>query len=239
MAKEDTIKRLGDGWRGWWSSEQLRRVHTIDPAAAACYQLPNTPVTLLHPPWAVFFLSKAQLVVGELLRADFLLLAAPGDPVAHQWSPHLLSVITLYPLLVNLSQPSDKKYPFSVSYVPHFQSQCSIEKTSLCLQREQREIATEYAKQFCSIIFISLHFYRFRIIRKGMWGIYSNFIRFYIFRIIRKSNMGNEGSLPVDGVAFDAEEIKRLGKRFKKLVTSWITKANNVNFNKCCSWRIA
>ena len=30
--------------------------------------------------------------------------------------------------------------------------------------------------------------------------------------------MGNEGSLPVDGVAFDAEEIKRLGKRFKKLV---------------------
>jgi len=29
--------------------------------------------------------------------------------------------------------------------------------------------------------------------------------------------MGNEGSLPVDGVAFDAEEIKRLGKRFKKL----------------------
>ena len=38
--------------RGWWSS-QLRRVHTIDPAAA-CYQLPNTPaaaaVTLLHPP---------------------------------------------------------------------------------------------------------------------------------------------------------------------------------------------
>ena len=31
--------------------------------------------------------------------------------------------------------------------------------------------------------------------------------------------MGNEGSLPVDGVAFDAEEIKRLGKRFKKLVT--------------------
>ena len=34
-----------------------------------------------------------------------------------------------------------------------------------------------------------------------------------------ESNMGNEGSLPVDGVAFDAEEIKRLGKRFKKLVT--------------------
>ena len=33
--------------------------------------------------------------------------------------------------------------------------------------------------------------------------------------------MGNEGSLPVDGVAFDAEEIKRLGKRFKKLVSEW------------------
>ena len=30
--------------------------------------------------------------------------------------------------------------------------------------------------------------------------------------------MGNElGTLPLDGVAFDAEEIKRLGKRFKKL----------------------
>jgi len=41
-------------------------------------------------------------------------------------------------------------------------------------------------------------------------------IHFYK-RIIRASNMGNEGSLPVDGVAFDAEEIKRLGKRFKKL----------------------
>merc|ERR1712123_129074 len=30
--------------------------------------------------------------------------------------------------------------------------------------------------------------------------------------------MGNEmGTLPLDGIAFDAEEIKRLGKRFKKL----------------------
>ena len=34
--------------------------------------------------------------------------------------------------------------------------------------------------------------------------------------------MGNEGSLPVDGVAFDAEEIKRLGKRFKKLVKKYL-----------------
>merc|ERR1739838_980869 len=32
------------------------------------------------------------------------------------------------------------------------------------------------------------------------------------------SKMGNEmGTLPMDGIAFDAEEIKRLGKRFKKL----------------------
>merc|ERR1711892_35881 len=31
-------------------------------------------------------------------------------------------------------------------------------------------------------------------------------------------DMGNEmGSLPLEGIAFDAEEIKRLGKRFKKL----------------------
>ena len=30
--------------------------------------------------------------------------------------------------------------------------------------------------------------------------------------------MGNEiGTLPMDGIAFDAEEIKRLGKRFKKI----------------------
>ena len=29
--------------------------------------------------------------------------------------------------------------------------------------------------------------------------------------------MGNEGSLPLNCAAFDAEEIKRLGKRFKKL----------------------
>ena len=45
---------------------------------------------------------------------------------------------------------------------------------------------------------------------------------FRLFRIIRESNMGNEGSLPVDGVAFDAEEIKRLGKRFKKLVKKYL-----------------
>ena len=50
---------------------------------------------------------------------------------------------------------------------------------------------------------------------------------FFKFRMVKMINvsefywilvMGNEGSLPVDGVAFDAEEIKRLGKRFKKLV---------------------
>ena len=30
--------------------------------------------------------------------------------------------------------------------------------------------------------------------------------------------MSNEiGTLPLDGIAFDSEEIKRLGKRFKKL----------------------
>jgi len=29
--------------------------------------------------------------------------------------------------------------------------------------------------------------------------------------------MGNEGSLPMDCAAFDADEIRRLGKRFKKL----------------------
>ena len=40
--------------------------------------------------------------------------------------------------------------------------------------------------------------------------------------------MGNEGSLPVDGVAFDAEEIKRLGKRFKKLV---IKEALSTNYS--------
>ena len=31
------------------------------------------------------------------------------------------------------------------------------------------------------------------------------------------SNMGNEASLPMNCAAFDSEEIKRLGKRFKKL----------------------
>ena len=35
--------------------------------------------------------------------------------------------------------------------------------------------------------------------------------------------MGNEGSLPLDMCAtFDAEEIKRLGKRFKKLVKKYL-----------------
>merc|ERR1712106_22927 len=35
---------------------------------------------------------------------------------------------------------------------------------------------------------------------------------------ICKNRMGNEmGTLPLDGIAFDAEEIKRLGKSFKKL----------------------
>merc|ERR1711892_382601 len=33
----------------------------------------------------------------------------------------------------------------------------------------------------------------------------------------QRIKMGNEGSLPMNCVAFDAEEIKRLGKRFKKL----------------------
>ena len=31
------------------------------------------------------------------------------------------------------------------------------------------------------------------------------------------SSMGNEASLPMNCPAFDSEEIKRLGKRFKKL----------------------
>ena len=51
-----------------------------------------------------------------------------------------------------------------------------------------------------------------------------DFVKFRMVKMINISEfywilvMGNEGSLPVDGVAFDAEEIKRLGKRFKKLV---------------------
>ena len=56
------------------------------------------------------------------------------------------------------------------------------------------------------------------IVTRTILLLYSHLITFYLFRIILESKMGNEGSLPVDGVAFDAEEIKRLGKRFKKLV---------------------
>ena len=51
-----------------------------------------------------------------------------------------------------------------------------------------------------------------------------------MFRI----RMGNEGSLPMDCVAFDADEIKRLGKRYKgqKVQRSKGTKVKRYKINK-------
>ena len=102
--------------RGGWSS-QLRRVHTIDPAAA-CYQLPNTPaaaaVTLLHPP-SLSLLPLQGLAGRWWAPFSWCPPLVTSPPWQSCCSPFLLSVITL-PSLVSLT-PQWQKLPFAVSYV--------------------------------------------------------------------------------------------------------------------------
>ena len=120
--------------RGWWSS-QLRRVHTIDPAAA-CYQLPNTPaaaaVTLLHPP-SLSLLPLQGLAGRWWAPFSWCPPLVTSPPWQSCCSPFLLSVITL-PSLVSLT-PQWQKLPFAVSYVLLFSIAVlkRKDKTLLCL----------------------------------------------------------------------------------------------------------
>lgn len=193
--------------RGWWSS-QLRRVHTIDPAAA-CYQLPNTPaaaaVTLLHPP-SLSLLPLQGLAGRWWAPFSWCPPLVTSPPRQSSYSPPSSCQLSPYPLLYP-SHPSDKSYPLPYHMFSFFRLQCWRGKTkhcSVCTEEERDcHCGPELGKT---------------IVTRTILLLYSHLITFYLFRIILESKMGNEGSLPVDGVAFDAEEIKRLGKRFKKLV---------------------
>ena len=121
--------------RGWWSS-QLRRVHTIDPAAA-CYQLPNTPaaaaVTLLHPP-SLSLLPLQGLAGRWWAPFSWCPPLVTSPPRQSSYSPPSSCQLSPYPLLYP-SHPSDKSYPLPYHMFSFFRLQCWRGKTEtlLCL----------------------------------------------------------------------------------------------------------